>query len=49
MASTSKESPINAARFYAFHATLGEDSATTLRALQQYDDEEQAAVAWLNE
>ena len=46
-----QESPINAARFYAFHATLGEDSATTLRALQQYDDEEQAAaaVAWLNE
>ena len=44
-----QETPINAARFYAFHATLGEDSATTLRALQQYDDEEQAAVAWLNE
>ena len=30
---------------------LGEDSTTTLRALQQYDNEEQAAaaVAWLNE
>ena len=35
-----QESPINAARFYAFHATLGEDSTTTLRALQQYVDEE---------
>ena len=46
-----QESPINTARFYAFHATLGEDSTTTLRALQQYGDEEQAAaaVAWLNE
>ena len=47
----SQDSPIAAARFYAFHATLSSGSTTILRALQQFDGEEQAAaaVAWLQE
>ena len=47
----SQDSPIAASRVYAFHATLSEGETTTLRALRQFDDEEQAsrAVAWLQE
>ena len=43
--------PIDAARIYAFHAELADGSATVLRSLWQFDDEEQAkaAVAWLQE
>ena len=46
-----QERPTDAASVFAFHAELSDGSTTTLRALQQYDDEEQAAaaVAWLNE
>ena len=49
--SVSEDRPTDAASVYAFHAELSDGSTTTLRALQQYDDEEQAAaaVAWLNE
>ena len=44
-------SPLNLTRISAVHATLGEDSTTTLLGLQQYDREEQAEAAtdWLNE
>ena len=44
-------SPLNLTRISAFHATLGEDSTTTLLGLQQYDEERQAesATDWLNE
>ena len=44
-------SPLNLTRISAFHGTLSEDSTTTLRGLQQYDNEEQveAATDWLNE
>lgn len=49
--SVSEDRPTDAAWVFAFHAELSDGSTTTLRALQQYDDEEQAAaaVAWLNE
>ena len=45
------EGPIGAARLFAFHATLGELSSTTLRGMWQFDDEEQAATAatWLQQ
>ena len=44
-------SPLNFTRISAFHATLAEDSTTTLLGLQQYDREDQAKAAadWLNE
>ena len=47
----SQDNPMAASRFYAFHATLSSGSATILRALQQFDGEEQAAAAsaWLQE
>ncbi len=43
--------PIDASRVYAFHAELADESTTILRALRQFDDEDQAAAAaaWLNE
>ena len=43
--------PLSAAKYYAFHATLGENATTTMRALQQFndDDEAAAAAAWLGE
>ena len=46
-----QDRPIDFRSVFAFHAELGDGSTTTLRALQRYGDEEQAAaaVAWLNE
>ena len=43
--------PLSAAKYYAFHATLGENATTTMRALQQFSDDDQAAAAaaWLAE
>ena len=43
--------PIDVSRIFAFHAELADGSTTTFRALQQFDDAEQAAAAaaWLNE
>ena len=43
--------PLSAAKYYAFHATLGENETTTMRALQQFSDDDQAAAAaaWLGE
>ena len=43
--------PTVPARYYALHATLSEESTTIMRALRQYDNDEQAAasVAWRNE
>ena len=43
--------PLGAAKYYAFHATLGENATTTMRALQQFSDDDQAAAAaaWLGE
>ena len=43
--------PLGAAKYYAFHATLGENATTTMRVLQQFSDDDQAAVAaaWLGE
>ena len=43
--------PLSAAKYYAFHATLGENATTTMRVLQQFSDDDQAAVAaaWLGE
>ena len=43
--------PLSAAKYYAFHATLGENATTTMRALQQFSDDDQAAAAaaWLGE
>ena len=45
------EGPLAATKFYAFHVTLAEESTATFRALQQFDDEDQAAAAsaWLQE
>ena len=44
-------SPIDASRTYAMHATLADGSATIVRALLQFQDEEQAttATSWINE
>ena len=41
--------PLSAAKYYAFHVTLGENATTTMRALQQFSDDDQAAAAagWL--
>jgi hypothetical protein len=46
-----EETPLDKQRFFGFHAQLADDSMTTLRALHQFDDEEQAAAAaaWLQE
>ena len=46
-----EDTPINKARFVAFHANTVDDTTAALRFLQQFEDEEQAtqAVAWLNE
>ena len=47
-----QSSPIEAVKLYGVHATLGEEAATVLRFLFQFDDEEQAsaaAAAWLGE
>ncbi len=46
-----QSSPIDAVKIYAVHATLAEDATTTLRFLNYFDDEEQAATAadWLGE
>ncbi len=43
--------PLSAAKYYVFHATLGENATTTMRALQQFSDDDQAAAAaaWLGE
>ena len=43
--------PLSAAKYYAFHATLGENANTTMRVLQQFSDDDQAtiAAAWLGE
>ena len=43
--------PIKARRIYAFQAELVDGSSSVFRALQRYDDEEQAAAAaaWLQE
>ncbi len=45
------EGPMGAARFFAYHATLGELSSTTLRGMWQFDNREQAATAvtWLQQ
>ena len=43
--------PLGVAKYYAFHATLGENATTTMRVLQQFSDDDQAVVAaaWLGE
>ena len=43
--------PLGAAKYYSFHATLGENATTTMRVLQQFGDDDQAvaAAAWLGE
>ena len=43
--------PLGAAKYYAFHAKLEENANTTMRALQQFSDDDQAAIAaaWLGE
>ena len=43
--------PLGAAKYYAFHAKLGENANTTMRVLQQFSDDDQAvaAAAWLGE
>ena len=43
--------PLSAAKYHAFHATLGENATTTMRVLQQFSDDDQAAIAaaWLGE
>ena len=43
--------PIDVSRIFALHAELADGSTTTFRALQQFDNAEQAAAAaaWLNE
>ena len=45
------EGPMGAARFFAYHATLGDASSTTLRGMWQFDDQAQAAAAasWLQQ
>ena len=49
LGATMQGTPLDKQRLFGFHATLSEDSTTVLRAVQQYDDEDQAAaaVAWL--
>ena len=51
LGATAQGTPLDRQRLFAFQATLSEDSTTLLRAVQQYDDEEQAkaAAAWLQE
>lgn len=45
------DSPADSATIFAFHADLADESNTNLRALRQFESEEQAvaAAAWLNE
>ena len=49
LGATAQGTPLDRQRLFAFHATLADDSTTVLRAIQQYDDQEHAAVAaeWL--